>query len=307
MWPLWWWPQELMQPLMCRSMSPMSYSSSRSSKRSVIASAIGIERALASAQKSPPGQAIMSVSRPMFGVAKPALRAACHSAGRSSSCTQGSSRFWSCVTRSFAGAEAVGQLGGDVHLVVGGVAGRLAEALERQRHGARSRVAGGGARCAPASGRIPGRPRRRRGRSRAPWPRRLRGCTAAGSTKRAATRSSSAWVMVCGAAVALEDAAELGVHLVDELLALGLDQDLDARLVHVVAPAVAVVDAHDRLDVDEDLLPRQELADHRADDRRAAHAAADQHLEADFAGFVLAAAAGRCRARRSRRGLPSRR
>ena len=61
MWPLWWWPQELMQPLMCRSMSPMSCSSSRSSKRSVIAAAIGIERALASAQKSPPGQAIMSV------------------------------------------------------------------------------------------------------------------------------------------------------------------------------------------------------------------------------------------------------
>ncbi len=24
MWPLWWWPQLLMQPLMCRSMSPMS-------------------------------------------------------------------------------------------------------------------------------------------------------------------------------------------------------------------------------------------------------------------------------------------
>ncbi len=78
--PLWWWPQELMQPLMCRSMSPRSCSSSRSAKRSVIAAATGIERALASAQKSPPGQAIMSVSRPMFGVAKPAARAACQTA-----------------------------------------------------------------------------------------------------------------------------------------------------------------------------------------------------------------------------------
>src|SRR6187399_730739 len=37
MWPLWWWPHELMQPLMCRSMSPMSYSSSRSAKRSAMA------------------------------------------------------------------------------------------------------------------------------------------------------------------------------------------------------------------------------------------------------------------------------
>jgi hypothetical protein len=69
-----------MQPLMCRSMSPMSYCSSRSAKRSVICAANGIERALASAQKSPPGQAIMSVSKPMLGVAKPASRAASHSA-----------------------------------------------------------------------------------------------------------------------------------------------------------------------------------------------------------------------------------
>ena len=57
-------------------------------------------------------------------------------------------------------------------------------------------------------------------------------------------------------------------------------------LVDVVAPAVAVVDAHDRLDEDEDLAPRQELADHGADDRRAAHAAADAHLETDLAGVV---------------------
>ena len=42
MWPLWWWPQLLMQPLMCRSMSPMSCSSSRSSKRSLMAAAIGM-------------------------------------------------------------------------------------------------------------------------------------------------------------------------------------------------------------------------------------------------------------------------
>ena len=81
---------------------------------------------------------------------------------------------------------------------------------------------------------------------------------------------------------------ELGLDRVDELLPLGLDEDLDPRLVHVVAPAVAVVDADDRLDEDEDLLPGQELAHDGADDRRAAHAAADAHLEADLAGVVLA-------------------
>ena len=48
-----------------------------------------------------------------------------------------------------------------------------------------------------------------------------------------------------GAAVGIvvQDVAELFFHRVDELLALGLDEDLDARLVEVVAAAVAVVDA----------------------------------------------------------------
>ena len=87
--------------------------------------------------------------------------------------------------------------------------------------------------------------------------------------------------------VTLEDVAEFLVHVVDELLPLGLHEDLDARLVHVVAPAVAVVHAHDGLDEDQHLLPRQELGHHRADDRRTAHAAARQHLEAGFAGVVL--------------------
>jgi hypothetical protein len=38
-------------------------------------------------------------------------------------------------------------------------------------------------------------------------------------------------------------------------------QDLDARLVLVVAPAVAVVDAQDRLEIGEQVLLRQEVAD----------------------------------------------
>ena len=119
-----------------------------------------------------------------------------------------------------------------------------------------------------------GRPARRlRARARS-GPRRGR---SSASVRRCAPPSTS-----CS-----QDVRELGLDRVDELLPLGLDQDLDPRLVAVVAPAVAVVDADDRLDEDEDLLPRQELADHGADDRRAAHAAADPHLEADLAGVVL--------------------
>ncbi|MNJ77483.1 hypothetical protein D3C77_749920 [compost metagenome] len=43
-------------------------------------SAIGIDLALAREQKSPPGQQMMSVSRPMFGVAKPFSRSSSHRA-----------------------------------------------------------------------------------------------------------------------------------------------------------------------------------------------------------------------------------
>ena len=60
-----------------------------------------------------------------------------------------------------------------------------------------------------------------------------------------------------------------------------LHQDLDARLVLVVAAAEAVVHAQDRVQVVQDLRARQEFADHVADDRRAAEAAADRHAEAE--------------------------
>ena len=85
------------------------------------------------------------------------------------------------------------------------------------------------------------------------------------------------------AAVVVHDLAVLGFHVVKVTLAFGLDQNLDARLVDVVAPAIAVVHAHDGFDVVHHLVPGQELADHAADDRRAAHAAAHLHFEAEFA------------------------
>ena len=62
-----------------------------------------------------------------------------------------------------------------------------------------------------------------------------------------------------------------------------IDQNLDARLVNVVAAAVQIVHAQDRLDVGEEMLLRQEGADLLADIGRAAHAAADQHAEAVLA------------------------
>ena len=60
-------------------------------------------------------------------------------------------------------------------------------------------------------------------------------------------------------------------------------QDLDARLVDVVAAAVLVVDAQDGLDIAQEIAAVHERLDGLGDERRAAEAAADQHLEAGLA------------------------
>src|SRR5690606_433554 len=64
------------------------------------------------------------------------------------------------------------------------------------------------------------------------------------------------------------------------------DEDLDARLVHVVASAEAVVDAQDGLAIGQDVAPRHEGGDLLADDRRAPQATADEYAETEFAGPV---------------------
>src|SRR3954468_21824020 len=64
-------------------------------------------------------------------------------------------------------------------------------------------------------------------------------------------------------------------------------QDLDARLVDVVAAAVLIVDAQDRFDIAEDVAAMHEVPDGLGDERRAAKAAADQHLEPGLTFLVL--------------------
>ncbi len=186
-----------------------------------------------------------------------------------------------------AAGVAVGEVGGRVHLVGRGVTGRVADALERQHHGAQQRVAvrqhvarepaaealvafGG---CAQQRQRL------------------ALGVRAAQVGHGVVEAGGHAVVLGLrdgvGPALHLDDLAEFLFHLVHVGLALGLHEDLDARLPEVVAAAVAVVDADHRLQVVHELVPGQELAHHRADDRRAAHAAAHAHLEAQLAGLVL--------------------
>ena len=54
-----------------------------------------------------------------------------------------------------------------------------------------------------------------------------------------------------------------------------MHQDLDPRLVLVIAPAIAVVDPQAGLRIGDQLIERHEVADQRRDHRSAAHAAAD--------------------------------
>src|SRR5688500_9250535 len=78
----------------------------------------------------------------------------------------------------------------------------------------------------------------------------------------------------------------LGFNFLAELVrAALLEQDLDARLVDVVAPPVAVVDPQDRLEVGEEVRPREELADDHADHRRPPEAAAYQHAKTNLIGL----------------------
>ena len=77
----------------------------------------------------------------------------------------------------------------------------------------------------------------------------------------------------------------LGLDFLAELVrACFLDQNLDARLVDIVAATVAVVYAQRCFQIGEQMLPRQEFIDHRADDGRAAEATADHHAKTNVAG-----------------------
>ena len=66
-----------------------------------------------------------------------------------------------------------------------------------------------------------------------------------------------------------------------------MDQDLDARLVLVVPPALEIVDPHDGVDIGQEVLFGQEVADGCGDERGAAEPASDEDPEADPARLAL--------------------
>ena len=66
-----------------------------------------------------------------------------------------------------------------------------------------------------------------------------------------------------------------------------LDQNLDTRLVFVIATTVLVVHTHDRFDIGQHMRPRQKLADHTADDRCTTQTTTHQHLKTYLTRCVL--------------------
>ena len=91
--------------------------------------------------------------------------------------------------------------------------------------------------------------------------------------------------MLC--AIILQDASEFFFHLIEILLTLCFHQNFDARFVFVIAPAKQVVHTHDGFQVIQNLIPRQKFANHGANHRCAAHAAANEHFEANLARFIF--------------------
>ena len=288
MWPTWWWPQALMQPEMLMCSRPMVL------RQRVIAEAL--RQLLRDRDRARIGEAAIVEARAGDDVGdEPDIRR--REAVRFELLPQlrqvalrnmRQHQVLLVADADFAEAVAVGEIGDGVHLLGGGVAGRRAGRLQRQRDDGVARLLVVRDRIVEPGGEgavfLAGARQRRRivleplvvgiGEARGD----------VGDHRRIERQR------------AVLDRVPFVLDLGGEFLRAELvHQDLDARLVDVVAPAVLVVDAQDRLDVAQEVALRQERLDRLADERRAAEPAADHHLEADLARAVADASAGRCR------------
>ncbi len=130
MWPTWWWPQAFMQPEMLIVNWPIFCSSSKSVNARLMSCAIGIERAFASAQKSKPGQQMMSDRRPKFGVASSSARELLPQLVQLGLLDVDEHEVLPVGHANLAEAVAIGEIGHGVHLVGRDVARHLARRLQ---------------------------------------------------------------------------------------------------------------------------------------------------------------------------------
>ena len=173
---------------------------------------------------------------------------------------------------------ALGEIGDGVHLLRGGVAGRPSLGLERERHDGVARELVVADRIVEPNAEAVVRARLcQLGRI-------VRQLLVVGIAK---SRRDVGDHRGIERERAVLDRLPLLLDLAREFLRAELvHQDLDAGLVDIVAPAVLVVGAQDRLDVAEQITLGQERFDGLADERGAPEPAAHDHLEAGLAGSV---------------------
>ena len=180
----------------------------------------------------------------------------------------------------FAERVTIGEVGDRIHLLGGGIAGRAAFRLQRQRDdGVAGHLVIGDRIVDPGVKAAVGAARCGKFRRVVIEPRVGRIAEAAGDFGNDPAGSSASAPSLM--------ALPFGVDFLCKSLGAKLvHQNLDARLVDIVAPAELIVGAQDRLDVAQHVALMQERLDGLGEERRSAEAAADHDLEADFAGAV---------------------
>ncbi len=179
----------------------------------------------------------------------------------------------------FAEAVAVGEIGDRLHLLGGGIAGRAAFGLERERHDriARHLVAGDGV----------AEPDREAAILEARRDQRVRIVIEPLVVGIAKARRDIGDGCGSERQRPVLDAAPLLLHLGGEFFDADLvDENLDARLVDVVAPAVLIVHAQDGFDVAQQIALGEEWLDGHSEVRDAPEPSAHRHREPGFAGAV---------------------
>ena len=278
MWPTWWWPQALMQPLILIFSSP------------IVVLARGVGEALGDVLRD----------RDRAGVGERAVVEARAGDDVADQVEVGVARPSRPARRQTAGRSLEPHVRQDQVLLVGHA--DLVEGCSARRGRRRASICSavaspGGCRRSASATILTMRVARLLVR---------RACCASATAAKArsarvgaSTSATTAGRCEGRAARSRRDAVELGVGQVQRAVAgcaatpprpggelLGAElvhQDLDPRLVDVVAPAVAVVDAQDRLQVGQQVASGRNSRIVLAMMRRAAQAAADHHLEAHLA------------------------
>ena len=243
----------------------------------------------------------MSPTRPILGVARPMRRQAVPQRRQIGAPDMRQHQVLRMGDADLAIAVGIGQIGDRLHLRRRGIAGNAAVGLQREGDDGIAGLAMGVRHCCAS-------------RARRPSPR-ARLATISGGKGSAGAKAGRRELRLdaldLGGRQGQRAVLDPGPFLLDRLgefgRAHGGDQDLDPRLVEIVAPAEQIVDAQHRLEIGEQMLLRQELAHGDADGGRAPLPAARRSPRSRSRRPRSYACAGRCHGPSPPRGHGARR